>query len=179
MCHKTFLSRHRIKYFGVVTAAAATTLLCGVATAAIADQPASTDQSAPAAPAPEATESNTGDISLGGRVVMRLRVGSGGLSVQERANKVYDRLTRILSIEELMPEDVRVRPNRYGPTIFVRDEKLLTVDEATAQASGTTPDALAQAWARNLAEIIPSVNVRRRGETLGPPSLLDAARGNP
>ncbi len=102
----------------------------------------------------------SGDISLAGKVVMRLRVGAGGLSLEERAALVQARLIDLLSVTDLSSSDIGVRPTRYGPTIYVRGRKFLTVDKETATASGTTPDLLAASWAKRLAQVLPSVNVR-------------------
>jgi peptidylprolyl isomerase len=102
----------------------------------------------------------SGDISLAGEVVMRLRVGAGGLSLEERAALIQARLIDLLSVTDLSSSDVGVRPTRYGPTIYVRGRKFLTVDKETATASGTTPDLLAASWSKRLAQVLPSVNVR-------------------
>lgn len=106
-----------------------------------------------------------GEIALGGEIVMRLRVPSGKFSLEERGNLIMERLTEILGMRNLSGSDVSVRPNkRYGPTIFVRDQKLLTIDKPTAEAAGMTPDTLAGAWAKKLAAVLPQVNVRLPGD---------------
>ena len=107
-----------------------------------------------------ASAAQSGDISLAGQVVMRLRVGAGGLSLDERTALVQQRLIDLLSVTDLSGSDVGVRPTRYGPTIYVRGRKFLTVDKETASASGTTPDLLAASWSKRLAQVLPSVNVR-------------------
>jgi hypothetical protein len=101
----------------------------------------------------------SGDISLAGEVVMRLRVGAGGLSLEERAALVQARLIDLLSVTDLSSSDVGVRPTRYGPTIYVRGKKFLTVDKETRRFGGDA-DLLAASWAKRLAQVLPSVNVR-------------------
>ena len=112
-----------------------------------------------AAPAARALE--PGEIALGGEVVLRLRVPSGGYTLQQRGDVVQQRLVEILSLEDLAAGDVAVRTTRYGPTIYVRDKQLLTVDGPTARAAGGTPEQIAPVWARRLAQVLPRVNVRR------------------
>ena len=101
-----------------------------------------------------------GEIALAGQIVMRLRVGAGRLTLEERAALVQQRLIEVLSVPKLKPSDVSVRPSRYGPTIYVREQKLLTIDAPTALAANMKPDQLATAWAARLAQILPEVNIR-------------------
>ena len=100
-----------------------------------------------------------GEIGLGDIVVMRLRVGSGKLDLQQRGDLVQERINKILAIKDVTAKDVRVEENKYGPTIYVRDIKLLTIDKPTAEAGQMTPLALAKAWAHRLAGIVDQVNV--------------------
>ncbi len=75
---------------------------------------------------------------------------------------VQNRLIELLSINDLTENDVAVRPDRYGPTIYVRGQKFLTVDVPTALAAGAaTPEELAKVWALRLAEALPHANVRQ------------------
>ena len=104
-----------------------------------------------------------GDVVLGNEVLFRLRVPAGGLSVQQRGDLLQERLNIVLAITDLHENDVTVLPTRYGPTIYVRGQKLLTVDKATADASGMKPAPLARLWARKLAAVLPEVNVRLPG----------------
>ena len=100
-----------------------------------------------------------GEVVLGDIVVMRLRVGSGKLDLQQRGDLVQERINKVLAIKDVTAKDVRVEDNKYGPTIFVRDIKLLTIDKPTAEAGQMTPLALAKAWAHRLAGIVDQVNV--------------------
>jgi hypothetical protein len=104
-----------------------------------------------------------GEVILGNEIVFRLRVPAGGLTLQQRGDLLQERLNEVLAITDLNENDVTVLPTRYGPTIYVRGKKLLTVDNATAEASGMKPAPLARAWARRLAAVLPEVNVRLPG----------------
>lgn len=113
--------------------------------------------------APPAHALEPGEVALGGEIIIRLRVPAGGLTIQQRGDLVQDRINELVAITDLNENDVTVLPLREGPTIFVRGRKFLTVDKATAEASGRKPDALARAWARRLAGVLPEVNVRLPG----------------
>src|SRR5688500_164671 len=89
-----------------------------------------------------------GEIVVAGEVVMRLRVGSGRYSLEERGALVQQRLVEMLSINDLNTNDVAVRASKFGPTIYVRGQKLITIDPPTAEAAGLTPDALARVWSQ-------------------------------
>jgi len=101
-----------------------------------------------------------GEIDLAGETILRLRVGTEKLSLEERTALVQQRLIEILSVQDLTGSDVAVRALKAGPTIYVRGQKFLTVDKATAAASQMSPEALAAAWARRLAAVLPHVNAR-------------------
>jgi peptidylprolyl isomerase len=104
-----------------------------------------------------------GEIVLGDIVVFRFRTPSGKLSPTQRADAVQDRLTQILAIHDLTTKDVSVKETKYGPTIYVRGIKLVTVDKETAAAGGRDPLSLAKSWAHRLAGVLTQVNVRLPG----------------
>lgn len=104
------------------------------------------------------------ELVIGGHVVMRLRSRAGGLTPQERAYSLRQRLGPILTLPNLTPDDVQVRQRRPGQTasIYVRQRLLMTVDRNLAQANNTSVGGLAEQWARNLRETLPQVNVSVR-----------------
>lgn len=104
-----------------------------------------------------------GEIVLGDVVVIRLRNGSGKLDLTQRTNLVQERVNQILAIHDVTAKDVRVEKSPYGPTVFVRDIKLITVDEETAKAAGSTADSLARQWAHRLMGVIAQVNIKLPG----------------
>lgn len=106
-----------------------------------------------------------GEVILGNSVVFRFRTPSGGLSPEQRAGKVQERLIDVLGINDLTPNDVKVRGLKEGPTIYVRDVKIVTIDPETAKASGGTREEVARQWARNLMYMLPVVNVRGQQAT--------------
>ncbi|MDX1932100.1 MAG: FKBP-type peptidyl-prolyl cis-trans isomerase [Capsulimonadales bacterium] len=123
-----------------------------------------------------------GEIVLGDIVVFRFRTDSGGLTAAQRADLVQERVNQVLSLPDVTAKDVRVRPLPQGPTLYVRDIRLVTIDRETAQAAGVTQERLAKQWAHRLMGVIAQVNVRLPG---GPPppsvassSEADSSKGN-
>lgn len=112
-----------------------------------------------------------GEITLGDIVVMRLRVGAGKYTPEQRAGVVQERVNEFLAMHDVKAKDVRVEKLSEGPTIFVRKIKLVTVTKEDAQAAGTTPLELAKNWAHRLMGIIDQVNIRLPG---GPPPAKPA-----
>ena len=101
-----------------------------------------------------------GEIVLGDIVVIRLRNGSGKLDLTQRTHLVQERINQILSMHDVTAKEVRVEKLPDGPTIYVRDVKLVTVDKATADAAGATPESLAKQWAHRLMGVLEQVNIR-------------------
>lgn len=101
-----------------------------------------------------------GEIILGDIVIFRFRTPSGKLSPVQRADAVQDRLSQILAITDLTTKDVSVKDTKYGPTIYVRGTKLVTIDKDTAASANVTPLELAKTWAHRLAGVLTQVNVR-------------------
>ena len=137
----------------------------------VAPQKKQPQQQVPAAtkvaPPSEGTPAEQGEIPelvIAGRAVMRLRATAGGLTPQERAFSLRQRLGPILTLPDLRAEDVEVRQERPGQTasIYVRQRLLITVDRNLAQANNTSVGGLAAQWSRNLRATLPQVNVAVR-----------------
>jgi hypothetical protein len=97
---------------------------------------------------------------------MRLRAVAGGLTPAERADSITDRLVRLVAVPDLTPADVVVyTPDHRPPVIYVLGRKLITVDTATAAASGIgTPLDTATTWAKRLQQVLPRVDIRLPSE---------------
>ena len=165
-------------------AAAALLLLSAGALAAqtppTASPPAAT-ASPPAATGPiaAAVPGSFADLTLGGYPVLRLRASAGGMTAQERIDRITERLTPLLGIPDIRPSDIVVflppvdsHINR-APVIYALGRKLITVDKATVAAAGGggTPLMMASKWAARLQQVLPRVNWRpsNRPETKVPP----------
>ena len=107
-----------------------------------------------------------GDVTLGGEVILRFRADAGGKSPEQRADAGNDRLVRLVSVPDITPAAVAVyTPWNQAPVIYVLGRKLITVDKATAAASGIgTPLDAATKWAAHLQQILPRVDVRLPNE---------------
>jgi len=114
----------------------------------------------------ERAQAAPGDIAIGGEVLLRLRAAAGGRSPEDRAADITDRLTRLVAVPDLTPADVTVfTPWNRPPVIYVLGRKLITVDTATAKASGIgKPMEVAVKWAKRLQQILPLVDYRRPNE---------------
>lgn len=106
--------------------------------------------SPPAQPRP-AAQADARRLTLGGVTVLQFRVASGGFTPEQRASKLQDRVVEILSHPELRPKDVHVVPGKGGhsATVMVGPLLFVTVTEADAQATQSTPEKLAMTWAEN------------------------------
>ena len=144
-------------------------------------------QTPPAAPLPAAlppaatpaAAASFADLTLGGYPVLRLRASAGGMTAQERVDRITERLTPLLGIPDIRPSDIVVflppvdsHINR-SPVIYALGRKLITVDKATVAAAGGggTPLMMASKWAARLQQVLPRVNWRpsNRPETKVPP----------
>ncbi|MFN3650993.1 MAG: hypothetical protein ACK47B_15570 [Armatimonadota bacterium] len=103
-------------------------------------------------------------VEINGQRVLTIRVGAGGLTPEERADVVRQRLGPILTMPDLKAEDIWIKQERRGQTaaIYVRDRLLITVDRSLAKANDTMPLPLARIWANNLRETLPEIDVTVR-----------------
>lgn len=96
-----------------------------------------------------------GDVVVGGVLVLRIRAEAGGMSVQQRAIIVEQRITNVLSKVRPTPQAITVRMVGGQPAIFAGEIMIITVDANHARLNGTTPRSLAEVWARNLRVALP------------------------
>jgi hypothetical protein len=125
---------------------AALTIIAGAGTAARAQQ---------------AGTANGNAVFVGGTPILRIRVGAGGLSPEQRAEQVQDRLNRLLSTGNISPDDVTVEGFGNEAVIRVKGQLFLTADWATARYNKTVPMALAEHWAARLRGSLPSLTARK------------------
>ena len=97
-----------------------------------------------------------GDIDVGGDLLFRVRASHAGLSVQERADKVYERLVTVIGDPLVRPEQIRVHKASPEYGLFMRDQLIFTIDRNSAQANHTTPYRLGQRWMKRLRSIVAS-----------------------
>lgn len=113
-----------------------------------------------------------GDVIIGGRVVLRIRVPAGGMTVKERADAVMQRINNYLGAEPFTPDDVKVAVRNKEYVVLIGDHLIITADRETAKINKTTPEKLAEIWAENLRKVIPearAVKGQAKGIHILPP----------
>jgi len=91
-----------------------------------------------------------GEVSINGNVVLRLRVGAGGFTAEERALIIRQRLSNVV-LAGIEPSGVRAGIVRGQPAVVAGDAIIITADAEHARLNSTTQAQLAAAWARNVA----------------------------
>jgi hypothetical protein len=117
-------------------------------------------QATPELGEPARVQADTGEITFSGKLLFRIRTAAGGYTPQQRAEEVKERLIPILSMQELLPDEIRVvqEKPKGDAAIYVRDRLLITVDPAMARANGNgDPLDLANVWAERVRHILPQV----------------------
>ncbi len=86
------------------------------------------------------------------------RTNAGGMTAEERLNRVNERLAYILGYENLRPGNVRLVSMPNGAQeIRVGRSLLVTVTRADARANGArNPRTLGRLWLRNLRDALPA-----------------------
>jgi hypothetical protein len=85
-----------------------------------------------------------------------MRAPAGGMTPEQRLDRVNERLAYILGYESLRPSSIRTVPQGSAVEIRVGKSLLTTVTPADARANGTrNVMGLAQVWLRNLRAALP------------------------
>ncbi len=91
-----------------------------------------------------------GEVLINDEIVVRMRTSAGGFSAHERATVIADRLRRWLS-QPHSPHDLAARRSPHGGAELRAAGVLIAhVNEAEAQAIGSTAMGLADAWRVNV-----------------------------
>jgi len=96
-----------------------------------------------------------GDVVAGGMLILRIRAEAGGMSIEQRAMIVEQRITNALSKLRPTAQAITIRTVNAQPAIFVGDIMIITVDANHARLNGSTQQALAEVWLRNLQVALP------------------------
>ncbi|MCC6443591.1 MAG: hypothetical protein IT210_09085 [Armatimonadetes bacterium] len=96
-----------------------------------------------------------GDVTVGGDLLFRVRVPSGGLTIQERVDRINERLVKVLGDPQVKPGDIKVHRASPDLGLFIRNQMIVTLDENNARANGTTRKALGQDWMRRMKRLAP------------------------
>jgi len=127
----------------------------------------------------EAPNFKEGEVAVGGKTILTIRMPSEGMTIKERAEAVSNRLVTILNDPALRPADIVAVPlGRNAAKIMVKNQLLVTVDSATAKINQTRPLELANMWVDHLRRVLPRVNVKPNPNN-GEPTGSGADRNNP
>lgn len=99
-----------------------------------------------------------GEVLINGQVVFRIRTSAGGLSPYERAQKVAERLNRLMS-KPVQPENIRAAIVNGQAVVLMDSEVVITADEEHARLNNTTPMRLAESWAVQLSRAVQGLSV--------------------
>lgn len=94
-------------------------------------------------------------VVVANELIAIARVPAGGLTPQERIDRVNERLAYILGFEPLDPGSIYAV--RYGGSriIMVGDTQLITVTQADASANNMSVPELTNLWLSNAREALP------------------------
>jgi len=149
----------KINFSGIVAMA------CAVA-AVMPVWAASDDKAELSAPDVKGTQRRVApnEVTLGGKTLFTVPIGSGDMTAAERADVIRDRLEDIAAHYVVGSETVTV--TQVGADTFllaVGGESVATVEPRLARAAGANDtEALAQNWADSLREALPKARVARQ-----------------
>ncbi len=124
----------------------------------------------PSARAQDDNDRRAGEVAVGGKTILTIRVPCEGMSTRERAEAVSSRLVTILADPDLRAADIVAVPlGRSAAKILVKNQLLVTVDAQTARINQAKPLALAWIWVDHLRQVLPRVNVKPNPNIGEPP----------
>jgi hypothetical protein len=112
---------------------------------------------------------NAGLVAVGGETILRIRTASAGLSIQQRADKLQERLVTILAAPDLRPSDIIVVPSGKDCKILVNGKLFVTATQTDASFNKTTTRQLANTWADHIRIVLPKVNAKPNPNSGAPP----------
>lgn len=94
-------------------------------------------------------------VVVANELVAIVRVPAGGLTADERIDRVNERLAYILGFEPINPSSIRAVPLGNSRMIMIGDSLLMTVTPRDAEANNTTVAGLTRVWVQQAREAIP------------------------
>jgi hypothetical protein len=106
------------------------------------------------------------------------RAGAGGMTAEQRIDRVNERLAYILGYESLRPNNIRMVAMPGGAEqIRVGRSLLTTVTRADARANGArNPATLGRIWLRNLRDALPQARPLPRLASTGSTTRVASSR---
>jgi len=102
------------------------------------------------------------DIAVGGEMLIRLRVGIGDMSLDERASRLDERIVEILSLRNLKDSDIVMYHKGDKYEIRVRGILLVVVTPEDADATKMSLKKLAEQWTNTLKKKLPRLTPQPR-----------------
>ncbi len=107
--------------------------------------------------APATAQTTVNRAGVGGIEFLHLRTASAGLSPEQRALKVQERVNHALSIGPIHPLDITTGPLNGDWCVLLRGQRFFTVDAETARINHTPAQTLAGQWAARMRSILPAL----------------------
>lgn len=92
---------------------------------------------------------------IGGALIHSVRTTSDGLSPDQRAAVIQQRVNQALAQGPLHASDFTIGQLDGDWCVLFRGKRFLTVDQATAHQEHSDPKALAEKWAKHLQQVLP------------------------
>ena len=96
-------------------------------------------------------------VIVGGTLFLTVRSAWGGLSPEQRAQEVQERINHALSIGPVHASDITVGELDGDWVVYLQGQRLYTADGVTAKLDMTTGKKLALQWASELKQILPTL----------------------
>ena len=97
---------------------------------------------------------NSRDIWLGDYLLLKIRCGAGGYSIDERADALQQRANNLLKESDKLPTFI-VKKSGSDFVVYADDSVFITVTNADAKANSTTAEKLAGIWVERLRTYLP------------------------
>lgn len=94
-------------------------------------------------------------VIVAGEIIHPVRVGAGGLSAEQRVDKINERLNAIIAREPLAPSNIRLSVRGGTPSIYVGRSLVTSVTQADADANRQTKLQLARRWLYEYRRVLP------------------------
>ncbi len=95
-----------------------------------------------------------GEVYLGGYLLLRIRCGAGGFTLEQRTDKLQARANDLLAWGRNV-QKFTVQKSKGNVGIYADNTLFLTVAPGDAKANNTTVEKLAKNWAGRLTQLYP------------------------
>jgi len=100
---------------------------------------------------------STQQVLVGGILFLTVRGAWGGLSAEQRASEVQDRINKALASGPIYPSDITVAKVDGDWIVLLQGQRLFTADYDTSRIDETPPHDLAVKWANFLKATLPGL----------------------